>query len=70
MASWCWTCVPALSRTRIGSGPAPAQHLLSWDPLGMGSLSLLAGASGEGGGAPHFTEEEAEVREADGLAHL
>ena len=52
------------------SGPAPAQHLPSWGPLGMGSLSLLAGASGEGGGSPHFTEEEAEVREADGLAQL
>ena len=36
----------------------------------MGSLSLLAGASGEGGGSPHFTEGETEVREADGLAQL
>ena len=36
----------------------------------MGSLSLLAGASGEGGSSPHFTEEETEVREAYGLPQL
>lgn len=54
----------------MGSGPAPAQHLPSWDPLGMGSLSLLVGASGEGGSSPHFTEEETEVREADDLAQV
>ena len=52
------------------SGPAPAQHLLFQDPLGTGSLSLLAGAGGEGGGSSHFTEEEIEIGEADGLAQL
>lgn len=30
----------------VGLGPAPAQHLLSWHPLG----TFAAGANGEGGG--------------------
>ena len=50
----------------VGSGPAPLQHLLSWHPLG----TFAAGVNGEGGGSSHFTEEETEVREADGLAQL
>lgn len=36
---------PRAGRSR--SGPAPAQHLLSWRPLGTGSPSFSAGANGK-----------------------
>ena len=57
---------PPPEQEGVGSGPAPAQHLLSWHSLG----TFAAGVNGEGGGSSHFTEEETEVREADGLAQL
>lgn len=46
-----WTSCPHPEQDKSGVGPAPAQHLLSWDPLGMGSL-ICVGACGEGGVPP------------------